>query len=779
MIPRSFRRPARALRSSRFTPAARPVTPSYAAAEVLEDRTLLTVYVVDSLSDDAALTANTSDGILTLREAINAANSNSGTDDADPGEEEGDTISFASGLSGTITMQQGQFQITDELVINGSGITIDADGSAATNRRIFLVSGGDGTDLEISGLTLTGGFIGQGGAVSVRDGATLTAQNVTFRDNMAANVSGGGGALVIFAGSSATINGGSFVGNTAVTGGSNSGGAIRVSGGTLTVNGTSFRDNVATRAGGAIEVADGSTVTLNDVTGTSNDAGNEDNPGAPGNGGFLHVSGAGSTVTVSGGSITDNFAAAEGGGLWNDGGSTMSVLDVDILRNVAAGDDATNGGGGIFDDGGTLLVSGGRIRRNAATGTAGSGGGLFSAGGTVTLTDVSFQRNSAVRAGGGIEIALAEGGAGATVILNDVSLRRNVAGPGEDTPPSGPDFEDDPMNPAAPGNGGGLHVSAIGGSSMTTVTMTGGEAFQNVAAFQGGGLWNDANSTLTVNDVDIRGNQALGDQPDGLMVNAGGGGIYNRGGDVDVLGGRLNSNSALGETGSGGGAFTNGGTLDLSDVAMRANLGFRAGGAVEVAGEAMVTITDSTLDSNLAGTRGGGGDGAPGNGGALHVSGPGSNVSLDTVFVTGNRAQNEGGGLWNAADSTLTLLATRVEGNLALADGGGIYNQGGMVELMGEGQQRVRVRDNFTRNGDGGGLFNANSTMVGGGGAAGDIDYGSAFVARNSAAGDGGGAFAEAGTTNDVMDALFRDNDPNDFAGPGFDMSGGGGMMMV
>ena len=47
----------------------------------------------------------------------------------------------------------------------------------------------------------------------------------------------------------------------------------------------------------------------------------------PGNGGALHLTGAGE-VTFDGGAVINNRAANEGGGLWNSADGTMNVTDV-------------------------------------------------------------------------------------------------------------------------------------------------------------------------------------------------------------------------------------------------------------------------------------------------------------------------------------------------------------------------------------------------------------------------------------------------------------------
>ena len=53
--------------------------------------------------------------------------------------------------------------------------------------------------------------------------------------------------------------------------------------------------------------------------------------------------------------MTGNFAAAEGGGLWNSVG-TMTVNRTIIDDNEASGDNADQGGGGLFNNGGKLKV---------------------------------------------------------------------------------------------------------------------------------------------------------------------------------------------------------------------------------------------------------------------------------------------------------------------------------------------------------------------------------------------------------------------------------------
>lgn len=89
------------------------------AAEVLEDRTLLTAYIVDTLDDTVS-----ADGKLSLREAIEAANTNAAVNEAAAGETGGavDSITFDASLSGgTITLGGTRLNVTDSLSIAGLG----------------------------------------------------------------------------------------------------------------------------------------------------------------------------------------------------------------------------------------------------------------------------------------------------------------------------------------------------------------------------------------------------------------------------------------------------------------------------------------------------------------------------------------------------------------------------------------------------------------------------------------------------------------------------------
>ena len=94
----------------------------------LEKRQLLTTFVVNTTLDTNA----PADGLVSLREAITAANSNAAFGDAPAGKATGDRIWFDPAMAGsTITLAGNELVITDDLFIQGgpNDITIAGNGS--------------------------------------------------------------------------------------------------------------------------------------------------------------------------------------------------------------------------------------------------------------------------------------------------------------------------------------------------------------------------------------------------------------------------------------------------------------------------------------------------------------------------------------------------------------------------------------------------------------------------------------------------------------------------
>ena len=582
------------------------------------------------------------------------------------------------------------------------GVTVSGNNAGTNPGNGGGVHGGGDAMIRIAGGTYTGNRAVEGGGLWISEGGTLLVAGATVSGNLAVgNASDQGGGGLYSDGGTISLIDVLVEGNTAA-GSSGSGGGILTKG-TLVLSVTRVQGNASIRAGGGIEVVGAQNVRVEGSLIQSNNAGF-----APGFGGGLHITGAGG-VTVTGTTVQGNVAV-EGGGLWKAAPGTLTVSNSNILSNTATGDASDQGGGGVYSDGGGgLTIDASTINGNIATGAAGSGGGVFNNGGTIAITNTRISNNLANRAGGGIEDNSGDG-----LTLTNVTLAANNAG-------------------TAPGNGGGLHISGDG-----VVTMAGGFVLSNTAV-EGGGLWKSGAGTLTVSGTRIEGNVATGASAD-----QGGGGVYNdgAGGTLTLSGVALVSNAASGASGSGGGLLNNtGGTAVVTGSTFLANTSNRAGGGIEDNAGGGLTVRQTLFQGNRTGS-------APGNGGALHITGA-STVSVDSSRVLSNVAVNEGGGFWNSGAGSLTvsystftdnrsgsggglyqtagsgttvLRTSLVNGNRASGAGGGITADGGTITV-----QNTSVTDNIAASGAGiianGGqvavqsatiVFN-NATTVGGG----------------------------------------------------------------
>ena len=524
---------------------------------------------------------------------------------------------------------------------------------------------GNGGGLHVTGEARTiingGSWIGnsaafEGGALWNQANSSMFLNDVVITGNTAsggAADSGGGG--VFNNGGSLAITGGTISDNEAI-GISGSGGGIFTTAGNVNLRNVTITGNSANRAGGGIELIDGTVNIQNSVLGADgagNIAGSQstDGTGNPGNGGGLHVSGNAATVIIGNTTVRSNYAASEGGGLWNQSGSFIRVNRGSIVENnVADGDGADEGGGGIFNNGGRVSILDAQITSNTALGTSGSGGGIFSTDGRIFVLDSTIAGNQASRAGGGIEVVDGQVNLIDSTLGGITTELGNVAGP---------------TGSASPGNGGGLHVS---GTTDTLVFLNNVLVNNNSAAREGGGLWNQSGALLRIDDSTIENNVASG-----AAADDGGGGIFNNGGNLTVIGSSIANNVATGAAGSGGGVFSTDGRVLFFDTDISENSAVRAGGGVEVI-DGFTFFADSSVFLNNTGA-------SPGNGGGLHVTGAESTVVVrDTVFSL-NTASNEGGGLWNQTGSSLILQgSTEIADNSAdTGQGGGIYNKGTSV----------------------------------------------------------------------------------------------------
>jgi Ca2+-binding RTX toxin-like protein len=336
-----------------------------AGLQCLEERLLLTTFVVDSVLD--TVDANPGDGVaadaagrVTLRAAVQEANALPGVD----------SILLPAGTffltrlgRGEQAAATGDLDITDDLTITGAGANLtDLDGFAQD--RLFDVFAG--VTVTISGVKIHGGVASNsqedGGGICNQ--GMLTLQDVELSNNAA---TGGGGAIFSFGtGCTLTIINSKFDSNSA--NGALGGGAI-FNGSATTITGSTLSNNASAGNGGAIANLGTSSLTLTESTVKGNNA-------TTGKGGGIYNT---SSLSIVRSTLSGNLAS-DGGGLANVNFSVATSAS--LLLTTISGNSATNRGGGIFSDVGTTT----RIVDStiALNGAAASGGGIFRQG-TVTM----------------------------------------------------------------------------------------------------------------------------------------------------------------------------------------------------------------------------------------------------------------------------------------------------------------------------------------------------------------------------------------------------------
>jgi len=313
---------------------------------VLEPRTLLSNWYVNSANSGTANGLAPASGFKTIQAAISRAGG-------------GDTILVETGNG---------YDEADTVTANLTKLTIKADTSQAP-----ILNGGAGqsgftvaaTGVTISGFTIENFATG----VVVDGGASLTLSGDTIKDNFNPHGDGGG---VRNAGT-LTIQGGAISGNSA-----SSGGGICNSGGQVQISGAILSGNSAARDGGAILVLGGS-LTINDGTLSGNF----------GDGGGVAVLGGG-MVTITGGTVSNNTATGGGGGILV-GSGTLTITSATVSGNSAFL------GGGIFNSGGHVAVTACDIANNTALS---HGGGILNYAGPLKVTNSTIADNSAPTGGG-------------------------------------------------------------------------------------------------------------------------------------------------------------------------------------------------------------------------------------------------------------------------------------------------------------------------------------------------------------------------------------------
>jgi len=565
-----------------------------------------TTYIVDSPEDIVAV-----DGLLTLREAVEAASTNAIAGDAPAGSAAHmDLIQFDAALSGdTIVLDGAQLDVTDDVVITGPGaenLTINGDARS----RIFAVTGP--ARVAIGGLTLTNGDAATDGG-GVYNEADLHLAGVDIIDNTAHDDGGGifnAGSLTI---TDSVVSENSANGSSDPRGGGiynegtfrlenvevtlnvayDDGGGISNSSGTFEAIGLTALQNMAFDYGGGVLVT-GGTVTIADSVITQN-------TGFHGGGGAWL---GGGTLILNNVNVEDNTTVSSpgtGGGVGQSAG-TASLLDCDVAGNAAAQ------GGGVWSSGGTLTIEGGTISDNAS---GSSGGGVWRQSGGMSLTDVTVSDNEAAGSGGGVYSY------DAWLTITDSEISDNSLS-GGDVYGGGVYFYGDNDNltvtrsrvvgnlaiGSSRGWGGGIYAQSLAGGtysvtymSITECTVSGNDLSGDSEGY-GGGLYIYLNAAGYQSAVyaTLTGNTVSGNSVYGASVSRGGGlywgssSSYTR--RLDLINSTVSGNRVYGSASAGGGGiFTTVGTVYLTQSTVTLNEAAYGGGVWRSAGDVLVRNT--------------------------------------------------------------------------------------------------------------------------------------------------------------------------------------------
>ncbi|HEX4792240.1 MAG TPA: choice-of-anchor Q domain-containing protein [Humisphaera sp.] len=638
------------------------------AVEPLESRTLLSTYMVNTISDAAA----PGPGMLTLRQAIYNANSHSGPD----------TIAFSTtvfnaGILHTITLARGQLLLTDKsgaTTIAGPGSAVLAISGGGAS-RVFNVA--TGVSATISGLAVTNGqapvdSLGTARGGGIFNAGTLSLSAVNISHNSAAGAPTGNriGQPYSYAyGGGIYSTGPLHLQNSTVTGNSALGGS-----GTETAPpygyGHGFTGANAYGGGiwcGADLTISASNVSNNQATGGLSGFTRDDN--GPDNGGSAFGGGiACSELTLTDSTVSGN--TAQGRSLPYDSN----------IHHIGRGGSAY--GGGISAGTGIVTITNSTLSGNQAIGSfyPGDDFGAFAgsaAGGALWGRSSAIIQSSTItlnQAIGGDNTAFGDGGnaSGGGVECIDLSvtastISKNTAAAGEGTAPADP----------ASASGGGIECGGSLSLTQSTVTgntatsgdvLGGGQGYPGGSA--GGGAFVAGAATIVQSTVSGNTDSAnFGPTPyPSVYSSVGVGGGLNVQGSLTLSSSTVSGNSvagAAGEYDQGGGIWCGGSSLAVTNSTIANNSvsdrGFQdgsdagptIGGGIAATGN--VKLYDSTIVGNTVGDTA--------SGGGLSVTSP---ALLDNSIVSANKA--------DGAFNDISGPVLKTSANNLIGVGGGLTN---------------------------------------------------------------------------------------------------------
>src|SRR6476661_1498740 len=248
-------------------------------------------FQVTNLNDSTVGDANCLSGNCTLRQAVTAANTGGGSFD---------NVTFQSGLSGQITLTNGEISVTDGVYLLGPGANVLRISGNSASRILNVNMGTAGRPIGIYNLSLMYGHpaTGDGGAIYNTDGLLKIASSVLSK-----NTAADGGAVYD-------------------KGGYNSGSSDYI------VDST-FSNNYASVKGGGLYGYDSLGRIVNSTISGNHETGNLSGRG----GGGVYVF---APTGFYDSTVANNDAAGTGGGIWNNGAGNV-VLQNTIVADNSAG----------------------------------------------------------------------------------------------------------------------------------------------------------------------------------------------------------------------------------------------------------------------------------------------------------------------------------------------------------------------------------------------------------------------------------------------------------
>jgi predicted outer membrane repeat protein len=391
------------------------------------------------------------DGAGSLRAAVTAANLTAAAD----------TVTFASGLTGTIELTTGGIPIEAALDIQGPGADVLKVSATDTSSHFGIetdITGADFDDVSIAGLKLTDGNAAVGGAIS-SEYSDLNLTDMVFKGNYSSGNSG----AVDFDDGIMTVTGSEFTGNTAASGG----GAIYFDAtdvasdrNDLIITDSLFAGNSSSGSGGGLYFDDnGDDLVIDRSTFRANSTNSV--------GGGLNLYSADEpddrSLVIRESLITGNSTnGSSGGGIYYDGTTTATPGAGLLVENstISANRAYANTGGGVYvgDGDNPVRFVSATITDNASTGST-SGGGIYTFAEDVELTNTIVADNSAE---GSVEDDLGSDGAVAgdgSFVINNSLIGDDISPAGSNilnstTAPGSNIFEADPKLGPLADNGG-------------------------------------------------------------------------------------------------------------------------------------------------------------------------------------------------------------------------------------------------------------------------------------------------------------------------------------